>query len=65
MQPKPYLATVAITHIDGHIQRLDLHLTSSDDIGASMAAELAVLNHLRSLGQPALNATVLDVQAAG
>lgn len=65
MQPKPYLATIAIIHADGRIRRLNLHLTGRDDIEANMAAEVAVLVHVQNLGLPVRNAAVLDVQAAG
>lgn len=65
MLQKPYLATAAITHADGKVQRIDMHLTGRDDIDASMSAEVAVLLHVQKLGRRVRNATVLDVQAAG
>lgn len=66
MPTKPYLATAAITHADGRVQRLDLHLTGSSVADASLTAEFAILAHVKKLGRAVVrNAAVLDVQAAG
>ena len=65
MQPKPYLATAAVTHADGKVQRLNLHLVGTDDANANMRAEFALLAHVQRLGRPVRNVAVLDVQAAG
>ena len=65
MQQKPYLATAAIIHADGRVQKIDMHLLGSDDANASMAAEVAVLKRVQQLGRTVRNAAVLDVQAAG
>jgi hypothetical protein len=65
MLQKPYLATAAVTHADGKVQRIDLYLVGTDDTNANLQAEFALMAHVQRLGRPVRNVAVLDVQAAG
>lgn len=59
---KPYLATGAVTHADGKVQRIDMHLLGSSEVDANMRAELAMLKHVQQLGRSVRNMIVVDVQ---